>query len=118
MPCAHHVSEPLPIAIGFAMRDRVEPFQDAFLEEIGRVGVVVGARGVNEHVAFAGVAVHVRPGGVEEQRCHVGGRNPVIGVGHVDAEPYVVPPLASDLFGRYGSAHENAVPDATPFLGK
>lgn len=104
----------LPMAMG----EGVQPLQDALLEKVGGVGVIVGTRRVNEHVAFARVAMQVRPWGVLEERRHLGGRNPIVGIRDVDAESHGVSPLAADFFRRHRAAHQYAVPDAARLLGE
>ena len=53
-----------PLAL--AVREGVQPLHDALLEQVGRVGVVIGARGIHKHVPLAGVAVHVGIGSMSE----------------------------------------------------
>ncbi len=101
-----------------AMGDGVQPLHDALLEKVGSVGVVVGARGVNEHVALSGVSVNVRLGGMAEQRRDVGCRNPVVGIRDVYGEPYVVAPIATDFFWRHCATHQHTVVDTAPLLGQ
>ena len=45
----------------------LEPCQEAFLEEVCGVGVVVGARWVDEHVSDARVAMNVGAAGVAQE---------------------------------------------------
>ena len=100
------------------MRSGVEPLQEALLEKVGRIGVVIGARGVHEHVTPARVAVHVGLGGVEDQRRQFRVRNPVVGICDMDAQAHIVPPLAADLCWGHGPAHEHTIADAAPLLGE
>lgn len=46
-------------SLGFAVRDPVQPLQDAFFEQVGGVGVVIRARRIGKHVAPARISVHV-----------------------------------------------------------
>ncbi len=53
-------------SLRLAMGDSVQPLHKALFEEVGRVGVVVSTRRIDEHMAPARVAVHVGIGSVEE----------------------------------------------------
>lgn len=95
-----------------------EPCQETLLEEVRSVGVIVGARRIDEHVAEAGVPVDVRPPGVVQERLEGPGRNPVVRARNMHAEPHVEAPIAAKIAGRKSTGHENETVNPVPLLSE
>ena len=96
----------------------LEPGQEALLEKVGCVGVVVGTRRVDEHVADAGVPVDMWRSGVAKKRFERSRGDPVVGVRDMHAESHVEAPVAAEIAGRETAGDEHESADPVPLLSK
>lgn len=95
-----------------------KPRQEALLEEIRGIGVVVRARRIDEHVAEARVSVDVGPPCMVQQGLQRTGGDPVVGVRRVYTQSHVEAPVASEITGRQTSSDEHQAVDHLPLLSE
>lgn len=95
-----------------------EPCQEAILEEVRSVGVVIGARRIDEHVADACVSVNVRLPRMAEEGFKRPCRYPVVWLRYMYAQSHIGAPITAEVAGRKPARYEHKAIDPLPLLSE